>query len=122
MRNSDRWLTPGVIIAALIVVGLILSVVAASVAYLTAQGINPDPMLKLVATASAGLLSLINVILTLGGRATSAKTERNTGLLVGNVADVADAVAAIPPAPPAPGTTQLPAGYATANLTRGEAS
>jgi hypothetical protein len=106
--KSDRWLTPGVIIAAIIVTGLIVAVVAASVAYLTAQGIDPAPMLKLVATAGTGLLTLLNVVLTIAGRTTATKTERNTGVLAGNVAhvagtvyDVADQLAAVAAAPAA---------------------
>jgi hypothetical protein len=111
--KSDRWLTPGVIIAAIIVGGLIVAVVAASVAYLTAQGIDPSPMVKLVATAGTGLAALLNVALTIASRTTQTKTERNTGVLAGNAAsvagtvyEIADHLAAQRSAPPA--TSQLP--------------
>jgi hypothetical protein len=112
--KSDRWLTPGVIIAAIVVGGLIVAVVATSVAYLTAQGIDPAPMLKLVATAGTGLLALLNVMLTIAGRTTQTKTERNTGVLAGNAASVAGTVYEIADhlaaqQRPAPSTTsQLP--------------
>jgi phosphotransferase system glucose/maltose/N-acetylglucosamine-specific IIC component len=90
--KSDRWLTPGVIIAAIVVSGLILAVVAASVAYLTAQGLDPSPMLKLVTTAGTGLLALLNIVLTISGRTTATKTERNTGILAAGLPEVASTV------------------------------
>lgn len=117
-RASDRWITPGVVIAAVIVGGFVLAVVAASVAYLTARGIDPDPMLKLVSTVAAALGSLGTFVMTLINRSTTAKAERNSGLAPAVIADhvsnalpplVADAVAsALPPAPAIPTTAQLP--------------
>jgi membrane protein implicated in regulation of membrane protease activity len=113
-RKSDRYVTPGVIIAALIIAGILLAVVAGSVAYLTAQGIDPDPMLKLVATVGGGLFSLGTFILQLVNRPTAAKTERNTGVLAAHTSALRDTVgelaAATAPAP-APATSsamQLP--------------
>lgn len=91
-RNSDRWITPGVIIAALIVGGVVIGMVAASVTYLAAQGLDPDPMIRLVAQVATSVGALGTLILQLAGRATAAKTERNTGTLANVVAD------AIPPA------------------------
>lgn len=110
--KSDRWFTPGVLIAAIVVGGVVVAVVAASVTYLTAQGIDPDPMLKLVANVGTGLFALLNLVLTMGMRTTATKTERNTGVLVGNTAsvagtvyDIADHLAA---AQRAPATASLP--------------
>ena len=99
---SDRWITPGVITAGIIVVGLVVAVVAAGVTYLTARGIDPDPMLKLVTTLAAALGSLGNFVLLLAGRTPQAKVERNTGQLaagVGAVVEVLDAPPAKAPAP-----------------------
>jgi hypothetical protein len=115
-RKSDRWITPGVIVAAILTTGLVLAVVAAAIAYLTAQGIDPDPMLKLVANVGTGLFALLNLVLTLAGRATAAKVERNTGTLTSVVADVVDAVATTPAA------GNLPAEAARAQLSDGKSS
>jgi hypothetical protein len=104
-RASDRYVTPGVIMVALFVAGVVLVVVAGSVAYLTSRGIDPDPMLKLVATVGGGLFSLGTFILQLVNRPTQAKTERNTGVLAAHVGGLTDAVgglAAAVPAPPSP--------------------
>jgi hypothetical protein len=92
-RKSDRWITPGVIIAAIITTGLAITGVALAVAYLSARGVDPDPMLKLVAQVGTGCGVLLNIVLVLAGRATSSKVERNTGVLAGTVADVAGTVA-----------------------------
>lgn len=112
-RRSDRWITPGVIIAFVIVAGVVACVLAASVAYLTARGIDPDPMIKLVTTTLAALGSLATFVMQLVNRSTTAKVERNTGLLPTVVTDAVNA--ALPPAPPSPtadNTNLLPAGYA----------
>lgn len=118
-RKSDRYVTPGVIIVALFVIGFVIVVVALSVAYLTARGIDPNPMIKLVSTVGAGLFSLGTFILQLVGRPTAAKTERNTGVLaahtsalVGTVNELAAAVpiagpvTAVAPRPPVPAATR----------------
>ncbi len=95
---SDRWITPGVIIAGILTAGLVVAVVAGGVTYLAARGVDPDPMLRLVAEV-AGACGLIgNLLLTLTQRTTVAKVERNTGVLAGAVADV-KAAPAPPPAP-----------------------
>jgi hypothetical protein len=96
-RKSDRWVTPGVIIAAILVAGLLLAVIAGGVTFLASKGIDPDPMLDLVAKVGTLITSTGALVLQLTGRATAAKTERNTGVLAGVVADVAAA-----PAPPPP--------------------
>jgi hypothetical protein len=120
--KSDRWLTPGVLIALIIVAGVILAVVAGGMAYLTAQGYSPDPMLKYVGLLGTGLFTGINLLLTMSGRATTTKIERNTGVLpsvAGTVYDVADHLAAaaasaptasLPPVP-APTTHRAPVAY-----------
>ena len=89
-RKSDRYVTPGVIMVALFIAGFLLAVVAGSVAYLTARGIDPDPMIKLVTTVGGALFSLGTFVLQLVNRPTAAKTERNTGVLASAVYEVAD--------------------------------
>jgi hypothetical protein len=98
---SDRWVTPGVIITALLVAGGVVSSVVGAVAYLTARGIDPDPLLKLAATLVGAVGSVGTFVLQLAQRTTAAKTERNTGVLVGVVDELAAAVPAIAPAPAA---------------------
>ena len=101
-RKSDRYVTPGVIMAALFVAGVVLIFVAGSVAYLTARGIDPDPMLKLVATVGGGLFSLGTFVLQLVNRPTAAKTERNTGVLAAHTSALAETVGDLMAAVPAP--------------------
>lgn len=110
-RSSDRWLTPAVIIAGLIVGGLVVASVVGAVAYLAARGIDPDPLLKLSATLVGAIGGVGTFILQLAQRAQNSKTERNAGVLVGAVDDLAAVVSTvIPPAPavtlPAPGLQQ----------------
>jgi hypothetical protein len=97
-RNSDRWITPGVIIAAILTIGVLVAIVAGGVTYLTAMGKDPDPMLRLVAQVATAAGSLGTLLLQLFGRVTLAKTERNTGILAGAV----DQLATTPAPPPAP--------------------
>ena len=104
-RKSDRYVTPGVIMVALFVAGVVLVVVAGAVAYLTARGIDPDPMLKLVATVGGGIFSLGTFVLQLVNRPTAAKTERNTGVLAAHTSalrSTVDDLAATALAQPAP--------------------
>lgn len=98
-RKSDRWITPGVIIAAILVAGLVACVVAAGVTYLAARGIDPAPMLQLTAQVATSVGVVGNLVLQLAGRSTAAKTERNTGVLATVVAEATSP--ATPPAEPA---------------------
>jgi hypothetical protein len=62
------------------------------VAYLSARGVDPDPMLKTVGALVAAATSVGTLLLQLVNRQTVAKTERNTGVLAAAVYDVADAI------------------------------
>ena len=106
-RSSDRWVTPGVIITALLVAGLIVSSIVGSIAYLTARGIDPSPLLKLAATLVGALGGVGTFVLQLAQRAQNSKTERNTGVLAG----VVDELAATVPAAAAPAPLTQPAPY-----------
>jgi len=79
-RSSDRWVTPGVIVAALLVGALVV---------LAARGINPDPMLRVVSDIATAVGAIGTLLLQLVGRRTVTKIERNTGLLPARVEDVA---------------------------------
>lgn len=107
-RNSDRWLTPGVIITGLLVAGLIVSSIVGAIAYLTARGIDPSPLLKLAATLVGALGGVGTLVLQLAQRAQNSKTERNTGVLAGVVDDLRAAVPVIEPAAAAPATAPAP--------------
>lgn len=89
-RSSDRWVTPGVVCTALVVGGVLVLAVVASVTWLAAQGRDPDPMLRLVAQVVGAVGSMGTLLLQLTGRATTAKVERNTGQLTSAVVQVVD--------------------------------
>lgn len=79
MRDSDRWVTPRVVVAGL--AGGVLVVIAAigAVTYLSAIHVDPAPMLKLAGVLAGGASGLLSLILQLAQRRTVAKIERNTG-------------------------------------------
>jgi len=95
-RASDRWITPGVVIAGLLVGGALTALLIAATAWLAVRGVDPDPMVKTVGAVVAGATSLGTLVLQLVTRATTTKVERNTGLLAGDVAGVRDEIAALP--------------------------
>lgn len=107
MRNSDRWITPGVVIIGLLCATLAVLATIGGVAYLTARGVDPDPLLKMAAQAVTALGALGSFVVTLATRRTAAKTERNTGVLAAEhrqvaeaVYDIADTMPRPPAAPP----------------------
>jgi hypothetical protein len=83
--KSDRWVTPGVIIAFLVVAGLLIALVVAATAWLTSIGRDPEPLVRLVASLVAAAAGLGTFVLNLAGRRTATKTERNTGVGFGSV-------------------------------------
>lgn len=84
-RASDRYVTPGVIVAFLFLAAVVVCSLIGVVGYLTAIGRDPDPMLRLVAQVVGALTTTGTFILQLVGRSTVAKVERNTGLLASKV-------------------------------------
>lgn len=92
MRNSDRWVTPAVLVAGLVCCTVAVLGIAACVTYLADRGIDPDPMLRLVAEVGGAASGALSLVLQLANRRTTAKTERNTGVLANAVSDVADAL------------------------------
>jgi nitrate reductase gamma subunit len=91
-RDSDRWVTPRVVVAGIAAVTLLLLAALAAVLWLTEKGLDPDPMLRLVAQIAGGASGVFSLLLQLAQRRTVAKTERNTGVLANAVYDVADAM------------------------------
>lgn len=102
MRDSDRLVTPAVVICLVVAGTLCVLATIGAVTWMTARGLDPDPMLKLVGVAVTACGSLGSFILAITSRATLAKTERNTGHLATAVWDVADALPrpVTPPVPP----------------------
>lgn len=110
-RDTDRWITPRVVAWALFLATVLVLAVIAAITYLTARGLDPDPMLSLVAKIATAIGTLGTLALQLSGRATITKVERNTGQLataVDTTAEKVDAAlwvdqqhtAALPPVPP----------------------
>lgn len=91
-RNSDRWVTPGVVVCTLVLATVVILSVVASVTYLTARGLDPDPMLRLTAQVGGAVFSAGTFALQLLGRRTVTKVERNFGQLAPVVAETLDAL------------------------------
>jgi hypothetical protein len=108
-RASDRWITPGVVMVALLVAGGLVALLIAVVGYLTVRGYDPAPLLDLTAKIVTAVGSFGTLLLTLASRRTTTKVERNTGLIANELRDVADKVYEEPGAP-APLITSAPRG------------
>jgi hypothetical protein len=80
VRNSDRLATPAVVITLLVIGGLLVGGTVAAVTYLTARGIDPEPVFKLAGLAVTACASLGGFVLQLVNRVTIAKTEQQAGL------------------------------------------
>jgi hypothetical protein len=79
VRQSDRYITPAVVVALIVVGGLVVLGVFGACAWLTSIGRDPEPLVRLVGTLVAAATGLGTFVLQLANRATVAKTERNTG-------------------------------------------
>jgi hypothetical protein len=77
VRNSDRLATPAVVITLLVIGGLLVGGTVAAVTYLTARGVDPEPVFKLAGLAVTACASLGGFVLH---RVTIAKTEQQAGL------------------------------------------
>lgn len=101
-RQSDRWVTPSTVIVGILTVGAVLALAIAAITWLTVQGVDPDPMLKLVAQIGGGVAGVLSLLLQFANRASTVKTERNTGVLMNHTGDIADAVYEVAGAIPRP--------------------
>lgn len=119
MRDSDRWVTPRVVAVAIAGVVVIVLAAIGAVTYLSARGVDPAPMLKLVGAIAAGASGVLSLFVQLANRVTITNTQRQAGRLathVGDLVDVVDAQTApavepdpwtrafLPPVPPADAT------------------
>lgn len=87
-RDSDRWITPRVIAWGLFLATVLILAVIAAVTYLTARGLDPDPMVSLVGNVATAIGAVGAFVLQLVGRRTVTKIERNTGTLAPKVEDL----------------------------------
>jgi len=108
-RASDRWVTPGVVMVALLVAGGLVALLIAVVGYLTVRGYDPAPLLDLTAKIVTAVGSFGTLLLTLVARRTVTKVERNTGVLAAEQAAIADKLYE-QPSPPEPLVTSAPRG------------
>lgn len=112
-RKSDRLVTPGVIVAALVVGCLCVLSTVGAVTYLSAIGRDPSPMLDLVAKVATAVGTLGTLVLQLATKGQTSRVERNTAPLApGGVPLVASPLvleahtdrlgrrSALPPVPP----------------------
>lgn len=119
MRQTDRYLTPAVVVTLLLVAGAVVLGTVGCVAWLTSLGRDPDPMLKLVGAWVAAGSSTITLVLQIANRATVAKTERNTGTLANAMYEVADAMPKPVPRHAADDATVFAPAYKAAPTPRG---
>lgn len=113
-RASDRYITPGVVMVGLVMGTVVVLSIVAVTGYLTARGYDPAPIVTLTANLIGAVGGLGTLVVQLVTRKTTARIERNTGLLPGQVEEVAskvdqalwlddaniDATKSLPPVPP----------------------
>ena len=111
MRDTDRWITPRVVVV-LILAALVVTLAAlGSVTYLAARGIDPAPTLKLAGQLATAATSTITMLLSLSQRRTTTKVERNTGQVKNGLHDLAEVIDARTqrvPLPPVPARHAYP--------------
>lgn len=78
-RQTDRLLTPAVVMVALVLGAALVVVVIAAVTFLAARGYDPKPVVTLATAAGGAAVALVNLLVNLGARAGVAKVERTTG-------------------------------------------
>lgn len=102
IRASDRWVTPAVIVAALLVVGVVLIALIGVTAWLTREGVDVDPMLQLMREWVTTVSAIGALALQLANRSSVTRTERNTGLQAGETRALAGALYEVADALPRP--------------------
>jgi hypothetical protein len=70
-----------VVVTFLLVAGVCIVATIGGVAWLTARGLDPDPMLRLLAQVGGAVFAAATFVMQLANNARSAKTERNTAPL-----------------------------------------
>lgn len=101
-RQSDRWVTPGVVMVALFLATVVILALVGVTAWLAAAGIDAAPVMDVVTGSVAAATGLVTLALTLANKATAAKTERNTGQLKAETGALASAMYEVADAMPRP--------------------
>lgn len=89
-RSSDRLVTPAVVCVFLVVAGGLVGYIATLVSDLARAGVDPAPVLDLVAKVTTAIGALGTLVLQLVGRAQVSRVERNTGQLAASAQSAAD--------------------------------
>lgn len=106
---SDRYITPGVIVAFILAATVVVVGLGGAVTWLTAQGIDAGPIVQLVGVLTAAVSALGTFVLQLVGRTTATKTEASVGRLANGVGQVATVIdSRLPPTAPGPPTASGP--------------
>lgn len=92
MRDSDRWITPGVIMILILTAGGIVLAVFGAVTYLTVRGYDAAPVVELVGTLVAAGTGVVTLLLQLIQRRGVAKVERNTGVMASEQSALVEAL------------------------------
>lgn len=113
MRDTDRWITPRVVVALIAAAVLVVLAALGSVTYLAARGIDPAPTLKLAGGIATAAGTMLNLLLSLSQRRTTTKVERNTGQIKNGLVEVATVIdqrtqRAAPPPVPVPARHRYP--------------
>jgi hypothetical protein len=112
-RNSDRWVTPGVVVAVILTAGVVTLGITAALVYLAAIGRDPEPVLSMFAQIVGAITGPLAIGLQVANRASIAKAERNTGVAPARTAELVEQrlYGGPPPDPMAcPGHDAAPAG------------
>lgn len=89
-RESDRFITPRVVVVLVLAATVLCVVVLGCVTYLTARGFDPQPVVQLVGTLVAAAASLGGFVVSLVQRRTSTNVQRRLGRLEPAVLDTLD--------------------------------
>jgi len=91
-RESDRWITPRVVAWMLLLGTVVILATIASVTFLTWQGLDPDPMLRLAAQVAAAVFSAGTFLQGLMTRRTTTNTQKQAGQLATSTSKLAQDV------------------------------
>jgi hypothetical protein len=92
-RDTDRWVTPRVVVWGLLAATIVVLAAIGSVTYLTAIGKDPSPMLDVVSQVGTAVAALGALAVQLANRATVTKVERNVNQQTKATEDLAAVVA-----------------------------
>ena len=95
LRNSDRWVTPGVIVALIVGAVFVVCAITGAITYLASIGVDPDPILQSISSYTTAIAAVTGLLLQLWNRATQTKVETHAGTAASGVEDVKSDVAQV---------------------------